>query len=66
MRLKLGSMKHHMVYEGEGIGMILGLELIREEDVEGMVMMGINNTVVIAATHATKPFSSHHIWDLFH
>ena len=26
-RLKLGSMKHHMVYEGEGIGMVLGLEL---------------------------------------
>ena len=47
--------------------MILGLELIREEDdVEGMVMMGVDNTVAIAATHAIKPSSSHHIWDLFH
>ena len=35
-RLLLGSSKHHTVYEGEGIGMILGLELIREErQVEG-------------------------------
>ena len=60
-------MKHHTVYEGEGIGMVLGLELIREEeDVEGMVMMGIDNTAAIAATHAIKPSSSHHIWDLFH
>ena len=30
-RLRLGSMRHHTVYEGEGAGMILGLELIREE-----------------------------------
>ena len=28
--------------------------------------MGINNTAVIATTHAIKLSSSHHIWDLFH
>ena len=61
-RMRLGSMKHHTVYEGEGIGMILGLELIREErDVEGMVSMGIDNTAAICATHAIKPGPSHHI-----
>jgi len=30
-RMRLGSIQHHTVYEGEGVGMILGLELIREE-----------------------------------
>jgi hypothetical protein len=30
-RLQLGSDKHHTVYEAEGIGMILGLQLLREE-----------------------------------
>ena len=60
-------MKHHTVYEGEGVGMILGLELIREErQVEGMVSMGIDNTAAISATHAIKPGPSHHIWDTFH
>ena len=66
-RMLLGSVKNHTVYEGEGVGMILGLELIREErEVDGMVSMGIDNTAAIVATHAIKPGSSHHIWDLFH
>ena len=30
-RMQLGSSKHHTVYEGEGVGMILGLELLRED-----------------------------------
>jgi len=30
-RMRLGSMWHHTVYEVEGVGMVLGLELIREE-----------------------------------
>ena len=66
MRMKLGLSKHHTVYKGEGIGMILGLELIREEEeVNGMVTMRTNNIVAIGATHAIKPYLSHHIWDLF-
>ena len=66
MRMKLGLLKHHTVYKGEGIGMILGLELIREEEeVNGMVMMGTDNIVAIGATHVIKPCLSHHIWDLF-
>ena len=32
MRMRLGSEKHHMVFEGEGMGLILGIELIREEE----------------------------------
>lgn len=54
-RMRVGSVKHHTVFEGEGIGMILGLELIREEEVaEGMIPIGIDNTMAISATHAIK------------
>ena len=66
-RMRLGSMKHHTVYEGKGVGMILGLELIREERVvEGMVSMGIDNTAAISATQAIKPGPSQYLWDIFH
>ena len=30
-RMRLGSIWHHTIYKGEGVGVILGLELIREE-----------------------------------
>ena len=66
-RMQLGSSKHHTVYEGEGVGMVLGLELLREErSLEGMVSMGTDNTAAISATHAIKPSPSHYIWDIFH
>ena len=66
-RMLLGSAEHHTVYEGKGVGMILGLELIREErQVEGMVSMGTDNTAAITATHAIKPGPSHYLWDIFH
>jgi ribonuclease HI/exonuclease III len=66
-RMHLGSIKHHTVYEGEGVGLILGLELIREEGrVEGMVSMGSDNTAAVCAVHAIKPSPSHYIWDMFH
>ena len=65
--MRLGTSKHHTVFEGEGIGLILGLELIREEEeAEGMVTIGIDNTAAISATHAIKPSVSHYIWDTFH
>ena len=66
-RMKLGSDKHHMVFEGKGIGMILGLELIREEEMaEGMVSIEIDNMAAISATHAIGSSPSHYIWDIFH
>ena len=66
-RMRIGSAKHHTVFEGEGIGLILGLELIREEEVvEGMVSIGINNVVAVSATHTIKLCQSYYIWDIFH
>ena len=47
-RMRLGSDKHCTVFEGKGIGMILRLELIREEELaEGMVSIRIDNVAAI-------------------
>jgi hypothetical protein len=67
LRFHLGSDKHHMVYEGEGIGMVLGLELIRlERHVNGPTSMGVDNQAAISATGLIQLAPSHYIWDLFH
>jgi ribonuclease HI len=67
-RYKLGSERHHTVYEGEGIGMLLGMELLREErdEVGGMVPLCVDSQAAIAATSKIKPAPSHYIWDAFH
>jgi ribonuclease HI len=66
-RMRLGSIRNHTVYEGEGVGMILGLELIREEQhATGMIPMGVDNTAAIIATHSIRPGPGHYLWDLFH
>jgi ribonuclease HI len=66
-RMRLGSIRHHTIYEGEGVGMILGLELIREErHASGTILMGVDNTAAITATHSIKPGPGHYLWDLFH
>ena len=59
--------KHHTVYRGEEIGLILWVESIRQEEMaEGMVPLGIDNVVVISTTMAIKPTPSHYIWDMLH
>ena len=67
-RYKLGSEKHHTVYEGEGIGMLLGMELLREErdEVGGMVPLGVDSQAAIVAMSKIKLAPSHYIWDAFH
>jgi hypothetical protein len=67
-RFRLGSDKHHTVYEGEGIGMLMGMELLREErdDINGMVPLGVDSQAAIAATGSIRPSPSHYIWDAFH
>ena len=63
----MGSEKHHMVYKGEGISLILGMELIREEEVANrMVSIGIDNVAAISVTHEIRPCPSHYIWDILH
>jgi len=66
-RFRLGSDRHHLVYEGEGIGLVLGLECLREElEVEGFMPMGVDCHAAIKATGLLRPAPSHHIFDMFH
>jgi len=65
--MRLGPIQHHTIYKGEGVGMILGLELIREEQhANGTIPMGVNNTLAITMMHSIKPGLGHYPWNLFH
>jgi len=66
LRYQLGSEKKHTMYEGEGVGMILGLELIRKEANARRVTIGIDNQPGICAVITMQSTPSHYIWDLFH
>ncbi|KAF8870223.1 hypothetical protein BD779DRAFT_1395768, partial [Infundibulicybe gibba] len=62
----LGSDHHHTVYEGEGVGIILGLELLRKEAKGSVtrVRMGVDNQAAITSTASIKPKPAHYLWDM--
>jgi len=67
LRYYLGTLDKHTVYEGECVGMMLGLELIRRET--GWVLeatMGIDNQAAITATGTGKPATGSYIVDKIH
>jgi ribonuclease HI len=66
LRYKLGSQKHHTVYEGEGVGMLLGIKLMEREWGIRSANFYIDNRAAILATQLTKPAPGHHIFDKFH
>ena len=66
LHFQLGSQQHHMVYEGEGIGAILGAKLVAREWGARSVIFYIDNLAVIQATQLTKPTPGHHIIDALH
>lgn len=50
LRFHLGSQEHYMVFNGEQIGMLLGVELLCREHNAHSVYMGVNNQAAIRAT----------------
>ena len=48
-RYKLGLMKHHMVYEGEAVGLLLALELIKINRIDHHTIILLDNQAVIQA-----------------
>jgi len=62
----LGSDKEHTVYEGEMIGMILAIELLREEGGKGSMALGVDNQAAITATSAFTSKAGHYLMDKFH
>jgi hypothetical protein len=66
LRYQLGSQRHHMVYEGEGVGVVLGTKLISNEWGIWSAIIYTDNQAAITATQLTKPNPGHHIFDTLH
>ncbi|KAF8123998.1 hypothetical protein EV363DRAFT_1104187, partial [Boletus edulis] len=67
LKMKLGRIKDHTVYEGEIVGMILAVELLRRHrGVVGTVSLGLDNKAAILATGAFKSGPGHYLMDIFH
>jgi hypothetical protein len=66
MQYRLGPERRHTVYEGEGTGIVVGLELIRAEHNVHIVTMCVDSQLALKAMRLIQPALSHHIWDMFH
>ena len=65
LQYQLGSQRHHTVYEGEGVGAVLGTKLVSNEWGVRSAIFYIDNQVSIMATQLINPTSGHHIFDTF-
>ena len=65
LRYHLGSDKHYTVFNGEQVGMLLGVELLCKERNVQSVYMGVDNQAAILATTSFYSSSSHSLTDMF-
>ena len=65
LHFHLGSDKHYTVFNGEQIGMLLGVELLCKERNVQSVYMGVDNQAAILATTSFFSSSSHSLTDMF-
>jgi ribonuclease HI/exonuclease III len=66
MKARVGKMTQHEVYEGEGYGLILGLELLKNEENINTVSIGVDNQAAIMAITRLKTKTAQHIFDGIH
>lgn len=68
LRHKLGSEEHHTVYEGEGVGIMLGIHLVDKikDWRDSPIVIGVDNQAAITASISNKSTPSHYIWDIIH
>jgi ribonuclease HI len=67
LRFYLGKDSEHMIYEGEIVGMILVVELLRRAGGEGASMvLGVDNQAVIRGTKLFNSQPGHYLMDIFH
>lgn len=67
LRFHLGSVKNHTVYEGELVGMILAVELLRRKaGRKDSMALGADNQAAILATQAFNSKAGHYLMDIFH
>ena len=65
-RFHLGTKKEHTVYEGEIVGMILAIHLLREAEANGTMALGVDNQAAIKATGTFRSQPGHYLMDRFH
>ncbi|KAG1889997.1 hypothetical protein F4604DRAFT_642211 [Suillus subluteus] len=67
-RLHLGRADEHTVYEAELAGMILAIQILKEEagGRRGTMALGVDNQAVILTTTAFQSRPGHHLADTFH
>jgi ribonuclease HI len=66
MKYHVGDLTQHEVYEGEGYGTILALEMLRREENVTTVTIGEDNQAGIMALTKLRPKSAQHIFDNIH
>ena len=66
LKYRLGSAKHHTVYEGELVGMGLGAELLRKERNIKSATLYVDNQAGIQGTDLFRAASGHYLVDHFH
>jgi ribonuclease HI len=65
-RFCLGSARRHTVYEGECMGLVLGLELLRGERDVTEVLICVDSQAAVRAAVGNRPGPGHYILDEFH
>ncbi|KAF5392001.1 hypothetical protein D9757_003364 [Collybiopsis confluens] len=66
LRYRLGNEDDHEVYEGECVGMVMGLHLACQEPSLTRLSIWADNTAAITAANSSHPGPSHYILDHFH
>ncbi|KAG2341735.1 hypothetical protein BDR05DRAFT_949552 [Suillus weaverae] len=67
LRFHLSLVKNHTIYEGELVGMILVVELLRREaERRDSMALGADNQAAIRAMQAFNSKSGHYLMDIFH
>jgi ribonuclease HI len=65
-RFNVGKAEHHEVFEGEAVGLVLAMELVRGEKRVREVSIYMDNQAAITATGSDAPGSARHIIEMIH
>ena len=66
LRFELGADTDHTVYEGEIVGMILAVELLKKAPRAWKISLAIDNKAAILTTQVFASKPGHHLMDIFH
>ncbi|PSR85584.1 hypothetical protein PHLCEN_2v5406 [Hermanssonia centrifuga] len=62
----LGPSSRHTVYEAEVVALILGMELVRQENSVRSVSLAVDNQAAVTSSRSAKSAPGHHLLDKYH